>query len=39
MKYVSLPWPSLEAALSIFDVKVFFETVFGEGIDKKLDCH
>jgi hypothetical protein len=34
MKYVSVPWPQLEAALSILKAGLFVKNSFLEGINK-----
>jgi len=40
MKYVSFPWPLLEAALSVFVLSVFIKNRFWEGINKnKENCY
>jgi len=31
MKYVSFPWPQLEAALSILNIRLVWKTIFEEG--------
>jgi len=40
MKYVSFPWPQLEAALSVFILSLFLKNHFWEGINKnKENCY
>jgi hypothetical protein len=36
-KHVSLHWPLLEAALSIFIVGYFVKTIFSDGINKNKE--